>query len=211
MESFTDSATLYHACHSPDPQVQAAAYTALWQYLYRVVLHLVTNQPDADSLAQDCAQIALIRIHGRLDDCRDPAAFRAWSRRIAAHLAIDTLRQQRRLTILDEHDDGPAVYPDEQPAASPESEVAAQNLQDDLYGLIGRAPISDRSRRVVLGRYQDDAPDETLARRESETAGQPILPSHIQVTRAKDIARLRAWQPLLLWMESNEGLVTSNK
>jgi DNA-directed RNA polymerase specialized sigma24 family protein len=153
--------------------------------------------------------MALIRIHDRLDECREPAAFRAWARRIASHLAIDTLRQQRRLITLDDHDDGPAVYPDERPIAFPETAVAAQTAHDDLYTLIGRAPISDRSRRVVLGRYQEDVPDETLAHRESETAGQPVLPSHIQVTRAKDIARLRAWQPLQLWMESNEGFETS--
>jgi RNA polymerase sigma factor (sigma-70 family) len=209
LDRYSDSATLYQACLSLDSQVQTAAYMALWQYLYRVVLHLVGDQPDGESLAQDCAQMALIRIHGRLGECREPAAFRAWSRRIASHLAIDILRQQRRLITLDDQDEGPAVYADERPTASPEKEVTAQNLQDDLYALIGRAPISDRSRRVVLGRYQDDAPDEMLARSESEAAGQAILPSHIQVTRAKDIARLRAWQPLQLWLESNEGSVTS--
>src|SRR5687768_1656418 len=123
MDPLSDSAALYHACHSPDPQVQAAAYTALWQYLYRVVLHLVGRQPDAESLAQDCAQMALIRIHGRRIKYHEPAAFRACSRRIAGHLAIDTLRQQRRLITLDDHDDGPAVYPDERPAAFPETAV----------------------------------------------------------------------------------------
>jgi RNA polymerase sigma factor (sigma-70 family) len=208
LDQFSDSVTLYQACHNPDSQVQTAAYTALWQYLYKVVLYLVRDE----HLAQDCAQVALIRIHGRLDECREPAAFRAWARQIASHLAIDRLRQQQRFTELDDDDEGPAVYPHDAGMAgesSPESQVTAESIQDDLYGLIGRAPISDRSRRVVLGRYQDDASDETLARSESETAGQPVLPSHIQVTRAKDIARLRAWQPLQLWMESYEGGGTS--
>lgn len=200
LDPFSDSATLYYACQNPDSQVQSAAYTALWQYLYKVVLYLVRDE----HLAQDCAQMALIRIHGRLNECREPAAFRVWARRIASHLALDTLRQQRRLTSLDDEEEEPAAS-----YAAPESQVTAEILQDDLYGLIGRAPISDRSRRVVLGRYQDDANDETLAGRESETAGQPVLPSHIQVTRAKDIARLRAWQPLQLWLESFEGGNTS--
>jgi hypothetical protein len=71
----------------------------------------------------------------------------------------------------------------------------------ELRGLLERAPMSARSRRVVVGRYFDDVADERLAMAESELAGQPVLPSHVQVTRAKDIARLREWEPIRAFFE----------
>jgi hypothetical protein len=37
---------------------------------------------------------------------------------------------------------------------------------------------------------------------ESKLAGVETLPSHIQVTRAKNIAKLRQWPPLLALLDS---------
>jgi len=54
---------------------------------------------------------------------------------------------------------------------------------------------------VVIGRYLDDSDDETLARAESELAGSDVLPSHVQVTRAKNIAKLRQWPLLTQFLE----------
>jgi RNA polymerase sigma factor (sigma-70 family) len=198
----TDSAQLYTACQSDDPQVQAAAYETLWGYLYRVALQVMRGQPEAEALAQDCAQIALIRVHERLAECKEPAAFRAWARRIASHVAIDELRRQGRLTPLAEEEptDAPAhPLPDDRPL--PEATALAEINLAELRGLLGRAPMSERSRRAVLGRYLDDIPDELLAQAESELSGQPVLPSHVQVTRAKNIARLRSWEPLRAFLE----------
>jgi len=98
-QAYLDSTTWFTACQNTDPQVQASAYTALFAYLSRAALHILFDQPEAEALAQDCAQIALIRVHQRLDDCREPAAFRTWARQIVAHLAIDTLRRRSRLTF----------------------------------------------------------------------------------------------------------------
>lgn len=172
---------LYEACRRADP----AGYEQLWAYLYRVALQL-TNDP---ALAQDCAQTALIRIYQQLADCREPAAFYLWSRRIVSHLTIDQLRRDKRLVALDEAETAPAPFT---------TEGLALNRLDNLSlrQLLDQAPISERSRRVVVGRFLDDLPDEPLAERESQLAEQPILPSHIQVTRAKNIAKLRDYAPL---------------
>ncbi|HRQ36516.1 MAG TPA: RNA polymerase sigma factor [Chloroflexota bacterium] len=194
---FTDNATWFHACQHADLQVRSAAYTALFTYLSRVALQIVYDQPAAESLAQDCAQTALIRIHQRLDECREPAAFHAWARQIASHIAIDALRRRARLTFAAE-DELDAVLSSAalaQPALEEQTAVASHHQA--LYTALQRAPISDRSRRVVIGRYLQDLPDETLAAIESKLTGTATLPSHIQVTRAKNIAKLRQWQPLL--------------
>jgi hypothetical protein len=85
-----------------------------------------------------------------------------------------------------------------QPSA--EATVLGEIGTAGLRRLISRAPISGRSRRAVLGRYLDDLPDELLAQAESELAGQAVLPSHVQVRRAKDLARLRVYAPLLAFL-----------
>jgi hypothetical protein len=72
---------------------------------------------------------------------------------------------------------------------------------DELQNLLNQSPISERSRRVVLGRYVADEPDEALAEAEAKLSGQTVLPSHIQVTRSKNLSKLRDWAPLRTYFE----------
>jgi RNA polymerase sigma factor (sigma-70 family) len=192
-----DSAELYAACCSTTPSVQAAAYTTLWAYLYQIALQVVYDQPEAEALAQDCAQIALVRVHERLEECKEPAAFRTWTRRIVSHIAIDELRRRKRLLPI-ERDESGDVAANKPVANQPTADDAAlERIRlEELRKLISRAPISDRSRRVVLGCYLDNISDEKLAQTESQLVGRAVWPSHIQVTRSKDVAKLRDWGPL---------------
>jgi RNA polymerase sigma factor (sigma-70 family) len=216
-DAYTDSARLYAACSSTDPQVQQNAYTTLWQYLCRVAMRIVYDQPDTDALAQDCAQVALIRVHERLPECANPAAFHAWARRIVANVAIDELRRQKRLVPLaddDEYDDGVVATSAAAAAVAAAASSTAASIGgtpgveqvslDELRALLQKAPISARSSRVVVGRYFDNQPDETLARTESRLAGTQVLPSHVQVTRTKDMERLRRWEPLRTYLKPPE-------
>lgn len=193
-DTFIDSADLYHACGSTDQAVQAAAYQTLWEYLFRVAFYLAAQQPDQEALAQDCAQRALIRIHQQRLRCEEPKAFRTWSRRIVSNLVIDELRRRKRLQPLPE----PAqeTQLDNHPTSHPELETAASLTAGSLRQLLQQSPMSDRSRRVVIGRYLDDRNDDSLAQTESELANDDVRPSHVQVTRSKNISKLRQW-PLL--------------
>lgn len=202
-----NSTDLFTACSSDNTSTQAAAYEVLWAYLFRVACQMVYDQPEAEALAQDCAQLALVRIHQRLDECREPVSFRAWARRIVSHLVIDELRRRKRLVRLDEAETGdegtPILKTLEPPPALEEATLEAVD-QLELGELIRRAPISDRSRRVVAGRYLDGLPDEHLAQLETQLAEQPILPSHIQVTRSKNLVKLRQWKPIRDFFEAQD-------
>ena len=193
-DTFVDSADLYHACGSAEPDVQAAAYQTLWEYLFRIAFYLTNKQPDQEALAQDCAQRALIRIHRQRQRCDEPKAFRTWSRRIVSNLTIDELRRRKRLQPLPE----PAqeAQLEQHTVPNPEIETAASLTLDSLRQLLQTSPMSDRSRRVVIGRYLDQRDDESLAQTESELADDEVRPSHVQVTRSKNISKLRQW-PLL--------------
>ncbi len=191
-----DSATLYRDCRSKETATQSAAYRTLWNYLLPVAYQLVRSQPDADDVAQECTQWALVRIHQRLHECHEPAAFRSWARRVVSNLAIDELRRQKRLTTLPDSDSKESASSALAVQHSPDVTVLAHLVEEELRELIVHAPISERSRRVVIGRFLDDLPDETLAQTESELNQSEILPSHVQVTRAKNLAKLRDWSPL---------------
>ncbi len=191
---YEDSAELFAACGSAETAVQSAAYNELWQYLYRVALHVASTQADQEALAQDCAQRALIRIHQKRETCEEPQAFRSWCRRIVSNLVIDELRRRRRTQPLENTPDEVLASSSQQ--SSLEGQVTADLSLDELRTLLQQAPISDRSRRVVIGRYLDDEPDEVLAAVESDLDDQEVLPSHIQVTRSKNIAKLKKWDAL---------------
>lgn len=195
----SDSRELYYACRFGTAQEQQAAYEILWPYLVRVTLQVLYDQADAESLAQECAQRALIRVYKRIADCREPTAFRTWVRRIGGNLAIDELRRRKRLLPLESV---------KEPAASDvpgtidmETAVSQTLNSTQLRQLLNSSPMSERSRRLVIGRFLDDLPDEILAQYESDLADKVVRPSHIQVTRAKNIAKLRDWEPIRLFFE----------
>jgi RNA polymerase sigma factor (sigma-70 family) len=188
-----DGAALYAACQAHGSTAQIDAYQQLSGQLYRIAYAMLRDRPGGADLAADCMQAALIKIHQNLEQCRDPAAFRGWAAQTLRRTVIDTTRQiaATKLVSLPEHD-----Y--ELPASAI---VAPSEPPDDLEQLlrqaIASAPLSDRSRRVVIGRFFDERSDAELAQDESAREGQQVLPSHIQVTRAKNLAKLRA-EPVLI-------------
>lgn len=68
--------------------VYAQYASALHSYAYR----LLGNQEDADDVTQE----VFIRVHGRIDQLRDPSRLRPWLYRIATNLCMDYLRRRAR-------------------------------------------------------------------------------------------------------------------
>ena len=190
-----DSEQLYEACSRGDSTAQVEAYNFLWEYMYRVAYHMLLSQPGGPDLAQDCAQLALIRIHEQWSNCTDPKAFKGWCRRIVSNLVIDELRRRKRL-VFDEGGSAEPPHLPEYERPSLEKTVLKEISETSFRQLLNQSPMSDRSRRVVIGRYFDGIPDESLAEIESERANKGVRPSHIQVTRAKNIAKLKQWELL---------------
>lgn len=186
-----DSTTLYEAWASTDTAVQTEAVQTMWQYLHRIAYNISYKQADAPALAQDCAQKAIIRIHHQLENCQEPKAFKSWCRRIVSNLVIDELRRRKRFIHPDE--ERPFTEDPSFANVSAEMAVVSELTAVSLRQTLQQSPMSARSQRVVIGRYLDELPDEQLAQVESDLSGTTLAPSHIQVTRAKNIAKLRQW------------------
>jgi RNA polymerase sigma factor (sigma-70 family) len=182
-----DDRTLYFACQQDGTDAQAEAFKQLWAYLYRIAYAMLRAQRDPASLASDCTQKALIKIHRSLEQCRNPLVFRDWAAQVTRRVVLDELRRPEFRHIL-------AIDIDDEHApwlAAPQTLTDVTDLRAILHDLIRHGPLSERSQRVVIGRYFGEQTDEVLARAETERAGQEIRPSHIQVTRAKNLAALR--------------------
>jgi RNA polymerase sigma factor (sigma-70 family) len=187
MDEQTDNLTLYAACYQDGSDAQADAFTVLGSHIYTIARAMLQRRPDGEALAQDCAQLALIKIHRNLGQCHFPGAFREWAAQVVRRVVIDELRRpdvRRRVSIPDDEDHVPWL-------ASEELLTNTVDVLTLLREVVARAPLSDRSRRVVAGRYFEEQTDEVLAEAESTLAGQQVLPSHIQVTRAKNLSTLR--------------------
>ena len=153
-EAQRESLALYVACNSLDPAAQANGYETLWRHLYRAALQVARDQADSEAVAQDGAQIALTRIHQRRAQCRTPEAFLPWARRIVVNAVVDELRRRQRQVRLDDPEDEGELAGAANRPRSPDNLEAA-----DLLSLLNHAPISARSRRVVVGRYWDGSDD----------------------------------------------------
>ena len=192
MSDFSNSVTLYQACLADGTDSQIDGFEVLWSHLYRIAYAMLHARPNSEALANDCTQQALIKVHRSLDQCRNPTVFREWAAQILRRTVLDELRRpdHRLLVALPDDDHAPWV-------ADSEILTHADDLAALLQYAITNGPLSQRSRRVVGGRYFADQPDEELAQVETELCGREVLPSHIQVTRAKNLAALRRDTALL--------------
>lgn len=196
-----DSLTLYAACHQAGTDAQVDAFNILSAHLYRIAYAMLWGRTEGAAMAQDCVQLALIKIHRNLAQCRTPISFREWAAQVLRRVVLDELRRpehRRTIALPDDEEHVPWM-------ASQELLVGQPDLLAILREVIDHGPLSERSRRVVAGRYFEEQPDEVLAQTESTLAGQAVLPSHIQVTRAKNLSALRRDPALLERLRSMVG------
>ncbi|NJM06906.1 sigma-70 family RNA polymerase sigma factor [Candidatus Gracilibacteria bacterium] len=180
MKSSDDNLRLYDDCRTG----RAEGYEALWPGLYRVAYAMLRELPDRDQAAADCAQLALIKVYQTIASCRTPTAFRAWTMQILRRVVLDELRRperRRRMAMPAEDSSDLALAP-----------TSVDDLAAVVQQILTAAPLSERSRRVVVGRYFAERSDEDLAASEATLSGEEVRPSHIQVTRSKNLAKLRS-------------------
>ena len=198
------SAELYDLCSSSESDKRNIGFEALWSYLYRIAYFNFHSQPDPDAFAQDITQNAIVRIHQKIDTCRSPEAFLGWSRQITQNLCIDHFRKNKNNVSLSAITaEGEMAAPDNLLRADLnfEESMILSKMQQEFRDYLAVAPISERSKRVVIGRYFDNHIDEKLAEIEANISQKDVKPSNIQVTRAKNIDKLRKWDRLVDWFQ----------
>ncbi|MCB9431270.1 MAG: RNA polymerase sigma factor [Ardenticatenaceae bacterium] len=179
-----ESSELYAGCLSEETAVCNEAYRVLWHILYRVAFAMMHGN---EMVAEGYAQKSIERVFSKIDSCESPDKFVAWAQRLTRNLILDELRREKRLV---EWEDG---YDPPEPNGSLEMQVLSAISVEEWRNLLLQAPLSDRSQRVVIGRFLDDEEDEQLSQIESDLSQTEVRPNHIQATRSKNLSKLKAY------------------
>jgi len=132
-----DDLSLVSKAQSGDPAAFRALVVRYQRKVYAVALGIVK---DAD-LAWDVAQDAFVKVHAHLGEFEGKSAFSTWLFRIATHLAIDSVRRERR-SRKDELDD-----------VSEES--LAEGGEGILATALGNDPRQNLLRRELAGKINE--------------------------------------------------------
>jgi RNA polymerase sigma-70 factor (ECF subfamily) len=87
-----DDLALVDAARAGDTSAFTALVVRYQRKVYAVALGIVRD-PDQ---AWDVSQEAFVRVHGHLDGFKGDSSFQTWVMRIVSHLAIDSLRRERK-------------------------------------------------------------------------------------------------------------------
>ena len=122
-----------------------------------------------DSILEDFAQDALLKILDGLDSFRGESRFTTWAQKIAVHVAFTELRRHRwRDVSLDEMtgspdaDFIPATLAD--PSAGPEQQAIQRTLLSTLRRIIA-TELTDKQRQALVAVRIHGVPLEEVARR----------------------------------------------
>jgi RNA polymerase sigma-70 factor (ECF subfamily) len=113
-----------------------------------MVVNVVYRMCGDASLAEDAAQEAFIRAWKHLPDYRPRSPFRNWVYRIAANVALDTLRRERETTDLDV-ETLPLISSDIGPEETMERAERGERVREAVLAL----PTSSRA-VLVLREYE---------------------------------------------------------
>ncbi len=149
-----DNAAWLRALRSAGAE-QAAGIRDLREGMLRVIRGCLATRvadTDCESLAQDCAQEALLAALRHLDDFRGESRFTTWAYQIAIRQALGALRRQRWHAALDPTpQDGRLPERPIEDHASPDPERALQQAQvwSVLHEIIERE-LTPRQRAVLV-------------------------------------------------------------
>jgi RNA polymerase sigma factor (sigma-70 family) len=195
------------ACRSAGTLYQRRALEELHRYLYSVAWHYTHGDP---SVAEDCAQEALIDAWQHLDQVQDPGAFMHWASMIVYHRVVrkvnegtqvvkndeESIRQSREVSETDLVSQTDAPGDDElmsaydQPAPSDPSPAMTAELRAKLEAAINQC-LGGQQPAVIIGLFLDDKSAKEMADELGTT------PANVWVLKSRGLQKLRECQDFL--------------
>jgi RNA polymerase sigma factor (sigma-70 family) len=181
---------LYEALGRHGSEEQRRAFELLYRELYAVSLFMLQNAHVAEprELAKDCTQEAIVKIWKSLASCQQPEAVRAWAKTILRNQTLNELARHKRQH--EESLEGEAAQSLVDPAGGPTQRLTRAEKYGAIVDLLTAAPLSTRSRFVILGKYLLQMAEDEICQALQEREGAEVKPSHVQVTRAKNFKKI---------------------
>ena len=122
-----------------------AAATSAFEMLYRrhagTALNLAIRIQGSTSDVEDIVHDAFVRAHQRMDELREPAAFRSWLGSIVVRLVRTRLRRRRLIAMLGLVTPEPV---DLDSVAAPDADPEVRALLAQVYALLQTLPADER-------------------------------------------------------------------
>ena len=159
-------------------------FAALESPLLGYALRLLRDR----SLAEDTVQEAFMRLHTQFDQVREP---RRWLCRTVHNLALNQLRQGRKIVPLDPESEpgGPTTREEADPQPLPPEQLARR----EAIGLVRLSLelLDDRSRELVRLKFNDELSYKEISQRTGLGVGHVgYLLHHALKTMATELARI---------------------
>lgn len=138
------------------------------QVIYRLAYSYVKNPEDALDITQE----AVFKAISRADSLKNPQGMKTWVYRIVSNTALDFLRREKRLVIMDDETIGSYL---EKPTVDWEE-------GKDLDLAMAMEKLSPRERGLIVLRYFEDLKIEEVAE---------VLNENINTTKSRLYATLR--------------------
>lgn len=123
-----------------------AAFTELFEALYRPILNYVYHTVGDQPTAEDITQEAFIRAHRSLGKLGPPWDFKSWVYRIAGNLAIDHLRRSKRFVDFEEQVIMGEPSTTRRPA---ERNLQREDAVQSVHGTLGQMPTGYRQALIL--------------------------------------------------------------
>lgn len=186
---------------------EADAFRALVVRYQRKVYALALGIVKDPDLAWDVAQEAFVRVHGHLGEFEGKSSFSTWLYRIATHLAIDTVRHERksRREDVDDVNEADVAEAGEGILATPLGNDPRENaLRRELAGKLREAleALPEKHRTILVLREVEGLSYEELAERLGIHKG--TVMSRLFHARKKMQAELRRYAGVRVAREPDE-------
>jgi RNA polymerase sigma-70 factor (ECF subfamily) len=121
------------------------------------VIHFVYRLVQEQAVAEELAQEVFLRVYRSRSSYAPTAKFKTWLFRIATHLALNWLRDERHARGQERLDDGPADLPARQISdrrPSVEQEMVREVKREEIRRAVAALPEKQRA-AVLMHKYEE--------------------------------------------------------
>ncbi len=196
------------------------AFTDLYNAIQPSLYYYISKTLNDPALAEDVLQNTILEIWQTIDQLEEPAAFVAWSRKIAYHRCTAHFRKTQDL-LIEPNEDGHSILDDieeDRTEFIPDEALDKEELKKTILAMINDLPAEQRS--AILLRFYDDLSVKEIAEIQGVSEGtvksrlnygKKAIKKSVENYEKKNGVKLRCAGivPLLVWLFAVEASAAS--
>lgn len=208
--------SLVRALQQGNEQAFSDLYNAVKPDLY----YFISKTLKDPVLAEDVLQNTFVEIWENIGQLQEPAAFKAWSKKIAYHKCTAHFRKTQDL-LIEPNEDGHTILDDieeDRTEFIPDEALDREELKQTILSMIDELPAEQRS--AILLRFYDELSVKEIADIQGVSEGtvksrlnygKKAIKNSVETYEKKNGVKLRCAGivPLLVWLFASEAISAS--